>query len=111
MKYILPIIFLLSLVTFSSCDSENHKRVKYQVNSPSKVAIFYTMNNRSFDITEEAGSWSVSYRAKVGSTFYLSAIKSGLFGNVRLTVSIDGEVYDQIESSDLDPQVLEGVVP
>ena len=111
MKNILLILISLSFLFCINCNKDSHRRVKYKVVSKSSAEISYTMNNRTFDITEETGEWSVSYRANVGSNYSLSAIKNSPLFNMDVIVYIDGEEHERISTKDINLVSLFGVVP
>jgi hypothetical protein len=111
-KNLFYLFVALSFLTLASCDKDSHKRVKYRVVSKSSVNIFYTMNGRMFDITREAGDWSVSYRGKIGSDFLISTYKTDFLFDVTASVYIDGELFESASTKDmLDLVILKGQVP
>lgn len=111
MKRLFFVLLAFIILLTTNCNKETHSRVKYTVNCSSPFTVQYTMNGRSFSISEETGSWSVSFRARVGNEYFLSASKISPFTNMSVSVSIDGDVFDEVSTRNTLPIVLTGIIP
>lgn len=99
------------LLGISSCDKENHRRIKYRVVSKSSFDILYSVNGKTFTKTGEAGEWQSSYRMKVGSEFFLSAIKTSPGFELSILVYTEGVLIGREDTDDMwDLIKLHGIV-
>jgi hypothetical protein len=105
-----PIVFLL-LCILTSCNKETHARIKYEVRTSSNTIINYTVNDREYEVTEDSGSWSRSYRVRRGTTYFLSAYQTAPLFNLEIVVSVDGVVIDSDNTKNPEVLTITGLVP
>jgi|GEM_PF-3349361 len=106
--FFIGIILLHSLI---GCDKENHRRIKYRVVSAASFDIIFRVNDKTFTKSGEAGEWQSSYRMKVGSPFFLSAIKTSPGFQLSILVYNEGELIGREDTEEMwDLIKLEGLV-
>lgn len=106
--FCLGFIFLAGI---SGCDKENYRRIKYRVVSKTSFDFVYTVNGNSFAETGEAGDWQSSYRVKVGTAYFLSAIKTSPGFELSILIYIDDELIGRVDTDEMWQLIkLEGTV-
>lgn len=90
MKFISTLLLITFLLLNLGCSKEDWPRVRYRVVTKSSAVISYTMTSNKIKSEEVSGDWSVSFRGKKGSPIFLSATKTGAFGDTKIIVYING---------------------
>jgi hypothetical protein len=112
MKSILICFAILSFSTFTSCEKDSYKRIKYRVVSKSNAELAYGVHGNYFYETDVTGDWIKSFRVKKGSNYYLSAIKTAPLLDVSILIYVDGELHTMETTQDMGGFIeLKGTVP
>lgn len=108
----LKALLSLLIVVFLMCCSKDSKRIRYRVVSQSNSEISYSMRGGPLKFESVSGDWSKSFRSQSGNPIYLSATKTGIFGNLTIQISVDGNVlFSQSTDQQLTTITIDSFVP
>ena len=112
MKFIFICFTILFFSAFTSCEKDSYKRIKYRVVSKSNAGIAHRVNGNYFYETNVTGDWNKSFRVKRGSSYSLSAIKTGPLLDLSILIYVDGELHAMEVTEDMGDFIeLKGTVP